>query len=250
MAVKVPGQPDRVYSSNISNEAAEKRLSSNRDIRATAFHEAGHVVANDPKLTGEIPSYVTVRGAGNFAGYARNDKVGNKGSLTRADAIARVGVLLAGNMGQRAMGIEDDTGWANDIERARQLAEKMVSDFGLSEKALRFPVKDGKVITSSPKVQHEIADILEEGQQFARDRIQKNWPLFRLLSNELIQKGHADKSRIAELQKKADSEAYQSRFNRPHQQKSPHLEAMTGGDKSGSKLAECVGGLKKLGTPP
>ena len=241
LTVKAPGMKDRVFSSNISNEAAEKRLASNRDLLATAFHEAGHAVGNDPKRTGETTAFVTIRGAANFGGYARYEKVGNKGTLTRQDAVARVGRLLAGMMGQRAMGIEDDSGWSQDIEQARKLAEKMVGDYGLSEKALKFPVKDGKVITTDPKVQEEIGRILEEGENFARERIQDNWPLFRSLSSELLQKGHVDRKRIAELEKQIESKEYVARTKRPHQLRSPHLD---------SAAANCRDILPKLGGSP
>jgi ATP-dependent Clp protease ATP-binding subunit ClpC len=223
LKVKVPGMEDRVYSSDITSEATEKKLSSNRDLRATAFHEVGHVVVNDPNRTGEVPAFVTIRGADDFGGYARYENQKSKKNLTRADAVAIVGRLLGGMVGQRAMGIEDDSSWQSDIQRARSLAEKMVADYGLSEKALRFPVSNGKVITGDPVVQEEIRRLLEEGEEYAQQRVQERWPLFRLLASELLKRGHLEKDKIAALEKRAKSPEHSVRPKRPHPLGSSHL---------------------------
>ena len=166
---------------------------------------------NDPIDTGLATSFITVRSAGNFGGYMRPEVVIPKGTMTRQEAIANIGNLLGGMMGQRLMGIKDDSGWSNDIERARELAERAVTTYGLTDKALTLPVQNGKVLTTHPIVQAEIQKLLAEGEEYAKQRLAEKWPLFGLVAKELIQKGHLDKTRFNELEQLAQTQPHRDR---------------------------------------
>jgi hypothetical protein len=64
------------------------------------------------------------------------------------------------------------------------------------DNALKLPVKKGKVIVESPKTQAEISKILEEGELFAKKRLDEHWDQVVALSDRLVEKGHLEKDEI------------------------------------------------------
>jgi ATP-dependent metalloprotease FtsH len=99
----------------------------------TARHEAGHALIMC--ATGNPPIYVTIVGRGNFGGYAALEDKDERRSRTRPDLEDHICQLLGGREAERLYYGETQgasTGPANDLERATQLAEAMVYDYGMS----------------------------------------------------------------------------------------------------------------------
>ena len=190
-----PGRPPIHVSTEVFG-SNEKRLVTRREILKTALHEAGHAVVNDPTLTGQAVDFVTVRGQGGYGGYVRYEPVsGAAGSLTREQAVARIGSMLAGaEMERRYFGPDQvSSGWQQDKEMASQFAQDAVSRYGLTDKALELPVQDGKVVVSSPKTQVEIQKLMREGQQYAERRITERGPEIRQVTARLLRNEQLDK---------------------------------------------------------
>jgi ATP-dependent Clp protease ATP-binding subunit ClpA len=194
LTVQFPGREPQVYEADTTREAKTKRLVSFQENMFVSYHEAGHAVANSPELTGEAIDFITTRGDGNFGGYARYKEEQPILTLGREAVVARIARLLAGSVAQQMAGFPKDSGWSSDLEQARQTAEKAITTWGLSDKALRFPVKDGKVVTSSKEVQNEIADLVEEGRQEADRILHERWVEVRMVAIKLMMNGHLDKN--------------------------------------------------------
>ena len=196
------------FISDLADEATEKRLTSAKDSLRTAYHEAGHATVNDPLKTGQKLEFVTIRGKGGYGGYARYKSNHSKQNLSYDDVAAKIGSLLAGREAEKMRGFVPDTGWASDLEKARQLAEAAVTHFGLTDNALGFPTKDGKVDLSNPKVQQVIAILLQAGEEYAKKSLKENWSALRLVTNHLVRNGHMDGATFDKLINKAGSSEF------------------------------------------
>jgi cell division protease FtsH len=67
-------------------------------------------------------------------GHTRQLPIEDRYLMTRSQFNDMIATLLAGQMAERLTFSEISTGAANDIRRATELARKMVTDFGMSEK--------------------------------------------------------------------------------------------------------------------
>jgi ATP-dependent Zn protease len=102
-------------------------------------------------------------------------------------------------------GFEKDSGWQSDLEQARKISEQAISTWGLTDEALSLPVKDGKVILNHPKVQKEIAKLVEEGREECDRLLRERWVEVRILSIVLLQRGHLERADLEKLLARARS---------------------------------------------
>ena len=104
-------------------------------IKRTACHEAGHTVLY--WLSGWWPSYVTVVSRGSHGGYmAPSAAETEKGEFSREELLAKMRVMLAGRAAEVLMYGEEaglTTGASNDLERATDLARKIVCRYGMDK---------------------------------------------------------------------------------------------------------------------
>ncbi len=202
---------------DITELAPERHLPSRRSLLQTAYHEAGHVVGNDPELTGQETDHVTIIGKGRYGGYARPISVPGQGSTTRQRSVAYLGMLFSGRVTESYAGYEPDAGWSQDLKMAREAATRAVAQYGLTDHALRLPMKDDKVDLESEIVRAEIEKLMNDGFKFAAERIKARWPEIRLLAYRLFKKQAMDLADIKSTIAEARSEKYLEGLNRKNQ---------------------------------
>jgi cell division protease FtsH len=109
-------------------------LISAKDKEVTAYHESGHVLV--AKFTkGSDPVHkVTIIPRGRALGLTSYLPLEDKYTYTREYLIAMITYALGGRAAEDVIYHEISTGAGNDIERATELARKMVCEWGMSEK--------------------------------------------------------------------------------------------------------------------
>ncbi|MCS6990046.1 MAG: ATP-dependent zinc metalloprotease FtsH [Chloroherpetonaceae bacterium] len=109
-------------------------LISPRDKEVTAYHESGHVLV--AKFTkGSDPVHkVTIIPRGRALGLTSYLPLEDKYTYTKEYLIAMITYALGGRAAEDIVFHEISTGAGNDIERATELARKMVCEWGMSEK--------------------------------------------------------------------------------------------------------------------
>ncbi len=202
---------EKEYKYDVTKDAFQVLLSGPDDIYRVSGHEAGHAIVNDPTLTGERLEYVTTRATRAHGGYARYETMARRLTMTRQQAIAHLGRMLAGGLGEEALGLGDSSGKADDLEKVRKFASDAIVKYGLSDAALGFPLRDGKVDESHPLVTEEITRILQEGRLYAQQKIRQNWLAFRLITAALIRKGELTRAEFEGAIEKANSLLYKAR---------------------------------------
>jgi hypothetical protein len=200
---------ESAFTRDVSHFANKKVLRSVQDMRRTAFHEAGHVVANDATLTNKGFDFVTIVGAGDFLGYARFKSLDHVGPLSRDAIVASVASLLAGRAAEMMMGFSPDAGWSSDWEQARLTAVTAIKKYGLVDDplSLRFDA-DGAIIMNDPKVQSAIEAILTDAQDFALKRLKAQWPAVHMLAMRLLQKYSISRDEIDSILAYAGSDKH------------------------------------------
>jgi len=120
---------------------------SEEEKRTTAFHEAGHALMAK-LLPGTDPVHkVTIIPRGRALGMTMQLPIDDRHSYSKEFLYNTLSILFGGRVAEELIFKSVTTGAGNDIERATDLARKMVCEWGMSEKLgpLTFGKKDEEV---------------------------------------------------------------------------------------------------------
>jgi cell division protease FtsH len=128
---------------------AERRsmFISEKEKRNTAVHEAGHTLVAKV-IPGTDPLHkVTIIPRGRALGVTQQLPEEDRLSINQEFALNQIAILMGGRIAEEITFSERTTGAGNDIERATDMARKMVCEWGMSDKMgpLAFGRKEGEV---------------------------------------------------------------------------------------------------------
>lgn len=102
--------------------------------KLTAFHEAGHALATY-YLEGQDPvQQVSIIPRGMAGGFTISRPLEDKSYNSKKKMEQQIVILLGGRVAEALVLKDISTGASNDIERASEIARKMVTKYGMSEK--------------------------------------------------------------------------------------------------------------------
>ncbi|MFZ2197971.1 MAG: ATP-dependent zinc metalloprotease FtsH [Thermodesulfovibrionales bacterium] len=147
---------------------------SEEEKKNTAYHEAGHALV--AKLTaGTDPIHkVSIIPRGRALGVTQQLPIDDKYTYSRDYLVKTLQVLMGGRAAEEIALHHMTTGAGNDLERATELARKMVTVWGMSEKLgpLTYGKKDEQIFLGREIAQHKdysektAVDIDEEVKRF------------------------------------------------------------------------------------
>jgi len=107
---------------------------SEREKKVTAYHESGHVLVAKKVPEADPVHKVTIIPRGRALGVTTYLPMDEKHTYSKQYLEAMITYALGGRAAEKAVFDELTTGAGNDIERATELARKMVCEWGMSEK--------------------------------------------------------------------------------------------------------------------
>ena len=106
---------------------------SEKDKRITAYHEAGHAIATH-FLEGQDPVHqVSIVPRGMAGGFTMSLPLEDKTHIAKSHMEDDLVTLLGGRVAEKLVFDDITTGASNDIERASDMARKMVTKYGMSD---------------------------------------------------------------------------------------------------------------------
>lgn len=112
--------------------AKKSRLVTETDKRITAYHESGHAIIAK-KLGNNTVHEVTIIPRGQAGGFTISLPANDDAYLTKQKLLDRITELLGGRAAEEIVIHDISTGASNDIQRASQIARKMVTEWGMSD---------------------------------------------------------------------------------------------------------------------
>ena len=103
------------------------------DKKLTAYHEAGHAVATYYLETQDPVRQVSIIPRGMAGGYTMSVPTEDKLYKSKKSMLEEIVVLLGGRVAEAVVLGDISTGASNDIERASEIARKMVTKYGMSD---------------------------------------------------------------------------------------------------------------------
>lgn len=123
---------EQAFERIIAGGPERRRGMSPRERERVAFHEAGHALVSR-KLPGTEPiQKVTIIPRGRAGGYVLFRPEEDKHMHSRAEVLNRITGILAGRAAEEVALGDISTGAANDLERATDLARRMVTQWGMA----------------------------------------------------------------------------------------------------------------------
>ncbi|MBW4043758.1 ATP-dependent zinc metalloprotease FtsH [Acidipila rosea] len=142
---------------------AERRsmLLTDEEKRVTAYHEAGHVLVAALRDHADPLHKVTIIPRGMALGVTMQLPEDDKHNVTKDYLETQLAILMGGRIAEEIFLKQMTTGAGNDIERATELARKMVCEYGMSRLGpLTFGKKEEQIFLGREISQHR--DFSEE----------------------------------------------------------------------------------------
>jgi cell division protease FtsH len=187
---------------------------SDEEKKNTAYHEAGHALV--AKLTpGTDPVHkVSIIPRGRALGVTQQLPIDDRYTYSKDYLMKALSVLLGGRAAELIILRHMTTGAGNDLERATDLARKMVTEWGMSEKLgpLTFGKKDEQIFLGRDIAKHkdysektavdideEVKRIVIDAYNVSRNLLTENQDLLEAFAKTLLEKETMDGTEIDAL---------------------------------------------------
>lgn len=187
---------------------------SEEEKRSTAYHESGHVLV--AKMTpGSDPVHkVTIIPRGRALGVTSFLPIDEKHNYTKTACKIRMTHLMGGRTAELLTLNELSTGAGNDLERATELARRMVCEWGMSERMgpVTFGKKSEEIFLGREIAQHrdysehtavlideEIKALIQEASDQAMKILKKNEKILYKLAEALLEREILDGEEVDQI---------------------------------------------------
>ncbi len=117
----------------IAGPAKKSRVVTETDKRITAYHESGHAIVARLLKHCDAVHEVSIIPRGMAAGYTITLPETDDSHITKNKLLDTIAMMLGGRAAEQIVIQDISTGASNDIQRASNLARKMVTEWGMSE---------------------------------------------------------------------------------------------------------------------
>ncbi|HYN70268.1 MAG TPA: ATP-dependent zinc metalloprotease FtsH, partial [Candidatus Eisenbacteria bacterium] len=163
----------------VAGPERKSRVISDAEKLIIAYHEGGHAVVQRILPKCDPVNKVTIISRGMALGYTMALPTEDRYLQSKTEFEDKIAGLLAGNVSERLVFGDTTTGSSNDIEKATDLARRMVTEFGMSDRLgpLSFGKRDelvflGREIGEQRNYSDEIAKTIDEEVRAIIDRAQ------------------------------------------------------------------------------
>ena len=195
---------------------AERRsmIISEEERRNTAYHEAGHTLVAK-MLPGTDPIHkVTIIPRGRALGLTQQLPIDEKHTYPKGFLMNNLVIFLGGRVAEELVLEQLTTGAGNDLERATELARKMVCEWGMSDELgpLTFGKKEEQIFLGREIAQHrdyseetarkidlEVKKLILESYEKAKNILAENLEVLHRLARSLLEKESLDGDTIDRL---------------------------------------------------
>ena len=203
MGRKAVNQQDLLTSFEVVIAGTEKKgtVLTDMEKRIVSYHEVGHaLVAALQKHTQPVSKITIVPHTSGALGYTMQMPEEEKFLNSKEELLVELQTLLGGRAAEQTVFGIQTTGASNDIERATELARKMVTQYGMSEKfglmalsSVSNPYLDGSTMmncadSTASAADEEIQKLLSGCYETAKKLLQENRELLDEIALYLLQK--------------------------------------------------------------
>ena len=183
----------------------KNRVINKKEKEIVAYHESGHAIVAEVLPTAEKVHRISIIPRGISAlGYTLQLPTEDRYLMTREELFEKICVLLGGRVAEEIIFNEVSTGAQNDLQRATDIARRMVVSYGMSENLgpmtfareqdSLFLKTDGFVSRqdysekTAMEIDEEVKRIIKDAYQKTKDILEQNKDKLHKLSSLLLEK--------------------------------------------------------------
>ena len=193
----------------------KSRVISDREKKIVAYHEVGHAVLSQLLPNADKVHKISILPRGLALGYTLQLPLEDRYLVTKGQALDQITVMMGGRVAEEMFFNEVTSGAHNDLERATELAKKMVTEFGMSELGPRtFGRKDRQIFLgrdiaemkdyseqTADAIDREVEKIINACHTNAREVLEKRRAKVEDIAKVLIEKETLENSDLEEALK-------------------------------------------------
>jgi cell division protease FtsH len=193
----------------------KSHILSKKEKKIAAYHEAGHALVSALTPGTEPVRKISIVARGIAAGYTLKMPTEERKIKTKSEFLAEMATLLGGYCAEKLKFNEITTGAANDLEKASQLARKLVKEYGMSSLGpVSFGEKEelvflGKEISEqrnysekiAAQIDKEVSKFIKDAERQAKRVLTKKKKLLDKVAEILIEKETIEKEEFEKMVK-------------------------------------------------
>ncbi len=175
---------------------------SEKDRKITAYHEAGHTIVGKSFSNLDPVHKVTIIPRGMALGLTQTLPEEDTLNLSKSKVENTLAFLFGGRAAEELIFKDYTTGAVNDIEKATELARRMVCEWGMSEKLgpLAFEKKEGPVYlgiqstqgreyseAKAEQIDQEVYRLIHTAHKQAQNILKKNEDILHIMAKALLE---------------------------------------------------------------
>jgi len=192
----------------------KSHILTDKEKKIAAWHEAGHALVNASLPHTDPVRKVSIIARGRAAGYTLKLPTEDRHLKTKTEFTEELAVLMGGSAAEKLVFGEMTTGSANDLEQATDLARKLVTRFGMSDKLgpRTFGEQEeliflGKEIVTekdysektAAQIDEEVSKFIVEAQKVAQNIVIQKRTLLDKIASRLIEKETIEKEEFENI---------------------------------------------------
>ena len=192
---------DDAFIKVIAGPKKKSMVRSEDEKKKTAYHEAGHAILAYALPSQDPVQQISIIPSGKALGYTLNPPTEDKHSVYKKELKDKIAMLLGGRAAEELIFDDISGGASNDIQRATDIAKKMVTQLGMSDVlGLRaFGSGHGEVFLgrdfsssqdysdeTATKIDNEIHDIITEAYDKAKRILTENMSKMHFIAEFLV----------------------------------------------------------------
>lgn len=198
----------------IAGPERKSRVMSEEERKLTAYHEGGHALVGFALPNLDPIHKVTIIPRGRAGGYTLALPVEDKNYARRSEMVDQLAYALGGRTAEEQVFGDPSTGASNDIEKATDIARKMVMEYGMSDRLgpLRYGRPESQVFLGrdytrgqemsddvASAIDDEIRMLINQAHEEARSIITTHRVALDRIAEVLLDKETVDAAEVAEI---------------------------------------------------
>jgi cell division protease FtsH len=198
----------------IAGPERKSRVMAPEEKRRVAYHESGHALVAEALPTADPVRKVTIVPHGLAAlGHTQQLPLQERYLYTREELLDRIAVMLGGRAAEEVVFQDTSTGAQDDLQRASEMARRMVTEFGMSELLGPYAVERGRQPlfpegyeptagyseATAQRIDHEAQATVERMYQRARQILEEHRHTLETVAQYLLAHEVIDQETLAAL---------------------------------------------------
>jgi cell division protease FtsH len=185
-------------------------LMSEDEKKLTAYHEAGHAIVGRLVPDHDPVHKVTIIPRGMALGVTMQLPIDDRHNYTKEYLKTDLAILMGGRLAEELFLNQMSTGAGNDIERATEMARKMVCEWGMSDLGpLTFGKKEEQIFLGREISQHrdysedtaikidgEVRKLVNQGYETAKNILEGSRDTLLKIASALLEREVLDASEV------------------------------------------------------